>query len=86
VLNYLLSKYQNLTLAFLAGLITGSLQKIWPWKEVIETQIIRGKEYVIWGHPILPAAIDQKFFMAVFMALLGFGAVWVIERLSRGRG
>lgn len=86
VLDYLLSKYQNLTLAFLAGLITGSLQKIWPWKEVIETQIIRGKEHVIWGHPILPATIDPEFFMAVFMALLGFGAVWVIERLSKGRG
>ena len=86
VLNYLLSKYQNLTLAFLAGLITGSLQKIWPWKQVIETQIIRGKEHVIWGHPILPATVDREFFMAVFMAIIGFIAVWAIERLSRGRG
>jgi len=84
VLNYLLSKYQNLTLAFLAGLITGSLQKIWPWKEVIETQIIRGKEHVIWGHPNLPAAMDREFFAAVFLAALGFMAVWVIERMSGG--
>jgi putative membrane protein len=83
VLNYLFSKYQNLTLAFLAGLITGSLQKIWPWKKIIETQIIRGKEHVIWGHPILPATIDREFFMAVFMAIMGFIAVWVIERMSR---
>ena len=30
VLNYLLSKFHNLTLAFLAGLITGSLQKSGP--------------------------------------------------------
>ncbi|MBE9543114.1 MAG: DUF368 domain-containing protein [Proteobacteria bacterium] len=86
VLNYLLSKYQNLTLAFLAGLITGSLQKIWPWKQIIETQIIRGKEHVIWGHPILPATIDQALFMAVLMAVLGFLVVMVIERLSQGRG
>jgi putative membrane protein len=83
VLNYLLSKYQNLTLAFLAGLITGSLQKIWPWKEVIATQIIRGKEHVIWGHPILPTTLDREFYMALFMAVVGFVAVWVIERLSR---
>ena len=85
VLNYLLSRFHNLTLAFLAGLITGSLQKIWPWKQVIETQIIRGKEHVIWGHPILPTAIDQEFFLAAFMALLGFVAVWMIERVSRER-
>jgi len=86
VLNYLLSKYQNLTLAFLAGLISGSLQKIWPWKQVIETQIIRGKEHVIWGHPILPATVDREFFMAVFMAIIGFIGVWAIERMSRERG
>ena len=82
-LNYLLSKFHNLTLAFLAGLITGSLQKIWPWKQVIATQIIRGKEHVIWGHPILPATIDGEFFLAVVMAIMGFVAVWMIERISR---
>jgi putative membrane protein len=82
-LNYLLSRFHNLTLAFLAGLITGSLQKIWPWKHVIATQIIRGKEHVIWGHPILPASIDGEFFLAALMAILGFVAVWMIERMSR---
>ena len=84
VLNYLLSKYHNLTLAFLAGLITGSLQKIWPWKQVVETQIIRGKAHVIWGHPILPASLDQELVMAMIMAIVGFVAVWVIEKMSRG--
>jgi len=83
VLNYLLSRFHNLTLAFLAGLITGSLQKIWPWKHVIATQIIRGKEHVIWGHPILPASIDREFFLAALMAISGFVAVWMIERMSR---
>ena len=82
VLNFLLSKYHNLTLAFLAGLITGSLQKIWPWKQVIETQIIRGKEHVIWGHPILPTSLDREFVMAMIMAFVGFAAVWLIEKMS----
>jgi putative membrane protein len=82
VLNFLLSRYHNLTLAFLAGLITGSLQKIWPWKQVIETQIIRGKEHVIWGQPVLPANLDQEFVIALAMAVLGFVAVWGIERMS----
>jgi putative membrane protein len=72
-----------MTLAFLAGLITGSLQKIWPWKEVIDTQMIRGKLHVIWGHPIIPAAINQEVFIAAGMAVLGFLAVLFIERLSK---
>jgi len=85
VLNYLLKSYHNLTLAFLAGLITGSLQKIWPWKEVLDTQVIRGKVHVIWGQPMMPAAIDQEFFIAVCLAVLGFLVVLVIEGLSRDK-
>jgi putative membrane protein len=64
-------------------LIAGSLQKIWPWKEVLETQVIRGKAHVIWGGPIMPPAVDQAFFMAACLAALGFVAVMVIERLSK---
>jgi len=85
ILNFLLSKYQNMCLAFLTGLIAGSLQKIWPWKEVIATQVIRGKEHVIWGHPALPSSMDGEFLAAIFLAALGFVAVWIIERLSRKR-
>jgi putative membrane protein len=82
VLNYLLEKFHNLTLAFLAGLIAGSLQKIWPWKEVVDTQVIRGEAHVIWGGPILPAAIDQQVLTAAGLAIVGFIAVWIMEWLS----
>lgn len=82
VLNYLLQKYHNLTLAFLTGLIAGSLQKIWPWKEVMAIQVIRGKEHVIWGGPILPPSIDQTFFIAAGLTVLGFVLVLAIEKLS----
>ena len=83
ILNYLLQKFHNLTLAFLTGLIAGSLQKIWPWKEVVETQVIRGKTHVIWGGPSMPPAIDQELLVAVGLVVLGFIAVLVIEWLSR---
>ena len=83
VLNYLLEKYNNFTLAFLTGLITGSLQKIWPWKQVVDTQIIRGKTHVIWGGPIIPEAFDQQVVLAFCLAVAGFLVVLVIERLSR---
>jgi putative membrane protein len=82
VLNYLLQKFHNLTMAFLTGLIAGSMQKIWPWKEVIDTQVIRGKAHVIWGGPIMPPGINQEFFIAAGLAVLGFVAVLMIERLS----
>ena len=83
VLNYLLKKFHNLTLAFLTGLIAGSLQKIWPWKEVIETQVIRGKAHVIWGGPVIPRVVDQEVVTAACLGILGFAAVWIIERISQ---
>ncbi len=86
VLNYLLQRFHNLTLAFLTGLITGSLQKIWPWKQVLGTRQIGDKLQVIWGRPILPAGVDSEVAAAVLLALLGFVVVLVIERLSRQRG
>ena len=81
-LNYLLSRWHGITLAFLTGLMAGAMRKIWPWKEVIDTQIIRGKAHVIWGGPTMPSAINQELIIAAGLAALGFVAVLMIERLS----
>lgn len=83
VLNYMLQKFHNMTLAFLTGLMTGSMLKIWPWKEVLESRIIRGKEYVLSTRNILPESIDSAFFIALSLAVIGFICVLVLERLSR---
>ncbi len=82
VLNYLLQRFHNLTIAFLTGLMTGSILKIWPWKEILETRIIRGKAHVIWGGNILPDSIGGEVVFAAVRAVIGFIAVMVIERLS----
>jgi len=37
LLNYLLKNYHQITMAFLTGLLIGSMSKIWPWKEMVET-------------------------------------------------
>jgi putative membrane protein len=82
VLNYLLQRSHNLTIAFLTGLMTGSILKIWPWKEILETRIIRGKAHVIWGGNILPDSIGEEVVFAAVLAIIGFIAVMVIEGLS----
>ncbi len=84
VLNLLLDRYYNLTLAFLTGLMAGSLPRIWPWKEVVETKIIRGKEHVIQVRNMLPDAIDGAFLLAVGLAVVGFGVVIWLERVAAG--
>jgi len=82
LLNYLLSKWHNLTLAFLTGLMIGSMQKIWPWKEILETIVIRGKEHVIASRNILPQTFDSQLFLAIALIVIGFTSVILLERLS----
>ena len=82
LLNYLLSKWHNLTLAFLTGLMIGSMQKIWPWKEILETKVIRGKLHVLTSRNIFPQTFDGQLALAIVLIVVGFAAVILLERLS----
>ena len=39
VLSFALRKFHDITIAVLAGFMLGSLNKVWPWKETIETYV-----------------------------------------------
>jgi putative membrane protein len=39
ILNYIFSHYKDLTLSILIGIMLGSLRKVWPWRETLETYI-----------------------------------------------
>ena len=83
LLSYVLNKFHRLTMAFLTGLMVGSMPKIWPWKELLETKIIRGKTHVIWGSNMMPETINTEVLIALGLAILGFIIVLIIERLAR---
>jgi putative membrane protein len=54
VLKKILARYHHATMALLIGFIFGSLRKVWPWKEVTASKMIRGKLKVISEVNILP--------------------------------
>ena len=85
LLNYMLKNYHQPTMAFLTGLMVGSMPKIWPWKEVLETKLIRGKAHVIWGSNLMPQTINTEVLVALGLAISGFIIVLIIERLARGK-
>ena len=82
-LNYMLKNYHQPTMSFLTGLMVGSLPKIWPWKEILETKIIRGKAHIIWGSNMMPQTLNTEVLFALGLAVLGFIIVLIIERLAR---
>jgi putative membrane protein len=85
LLNYLLKNFHHLTMAFLTGLMVGSIPKIWPWKELVETRMIGGQAHVIWGSNIMPQGWNSEVLAAIGLAVVGFIAVLLIEGLARDR-
>lgn len=86
LLSWLLKNFHNLTIAVLTGFMIGSLNKVWPWKEVTETMIDRhGEVKTIMEINILPStyeAITQNsslIYPAILLAITGFALIFVIE-------
>lgn len=76
----MLERYENATMAALTGIMCGSMRKIWPWKEVLETRIIQGKEKIISEANVLPQHLDAGFYAALALMVAGFVIVVVIEK------
>jgi len=84
LLGWLLRKYHNLMVAFLTGLMLGSLRKIWPWKDTVESLTDRHGNIVPTVQVnILPAQLNGEVFAAVALMAAGFLVVWVLDRMAR---
>lgn len=85
LLKWLFDHYENLTLAVLTGFIIGSLNKIWPWKEVLESEIINGKLKILAEKSVMPFAFqgDAQLGMAVLMGVIGFLFIVLLEKLAQ---
>jgi len=84
LLKWMFSHYKNITLALLTGFILGSLNKIWPWKKVLETKTFGEKTIVVDDINVLPGAFegDSKLMLAIILAILGFSLIFILERLA----
>lgn len=81
LLSWLLRKYHDMTIALLVGFMIGSLNKIWPWKETLDTILVEGELKPLVEKNILPAISDPgaHFWMAMLMAILGIALILLIE-------
>ena len=82
LLKYILDHYRNSTLAVLTGFIIGALNKIWPWKEVLETLKIEDKILVLKDKSVSPFqyAGDNQLVYAILLATLGFIIIIILEK------
>ena len=81
VLSFLLRRFHNTTIATLAGFMLGSLNKVWPWKETVETYVdSHGHIKPLVEENILP---NTLLWEGIGLMLFGFILVYVLEKISQ---
>lgn len=85
-LNWLFKKYHDVTVAALTGFLIGSLNKVWPWKEVLSTRENSKGEIV----PFIEANVlpnqfheEPQIIGVIILALVGFGLIFGLEKLAK---
>ena len=87
VISWVFEHYHNLTVSLLAGFMLGSLNKVWPWKEVVSYHINSDGEQV----PVVTRSISPTSYFevtgsdsllpeAVIYAAVGILLVIVLEK------
>lgn len=84
LLKWLFNKYENLTLAVLTGFVAGSLNKIWPWKKILDSEQINGKLKIIQEQSVWPTRYegDAQLVWAFLLALIGIITIVLLEKIA----
>ncbi|WP_185154557.1 DUF368 domain-containing protein [Flavilitoribacter nigricans] len=82
-LSWAFKHHRSLTMAILTGFMVGSLNKIWPWRNVIEYRIdSHGEEVPFLEKSVLPAAYDGEPMVlgVIVLVIIGFLIVWFLDQ------
>ena len=92
VLSWMFKHYSQITLATLTGFMLGSLNKIWPWRNVLSTRInSKGVEVALAEENVMPSAyvpfqnaVDDPLVWASLISLIfGFVLVQLLAKFDK---
>jgi putative membrane protein len=89
VVSFMFQRFHNATLAILTGFMLGSLNKVWPWKQVLEYRVnSHGENVPFIEKSVMPATYTEitgqhpQIGLAIALALFGFLLVFALETLA----
>ncbi|MGV6861107.1 MAG: DUF368 domain-containing protein [Putridiphycobacter sp.] len=92
-LKWMFKKYEGVTIALLAGFLLGSLNKLWPWKETLETYTnSHGKVIPIEQKNIFPNTYEalmrepSEWPYALLLCLAGIALILILEKFGKKEG
>jgi putative membrane protein len=81
VLSWLFKKHHDISVAVLAGFMLGSIQKIWPFKEVVSTRVNSHGEVVPFIEKnVLPQSFDASVVGTLFLFAIGVFLVFYLDK------
>lgn len=84
-LNWMFKHHKNLILAVLTGFMIGALNKIWPWKEVLQYRVNHvGEQIPFIERSVFPQNYDgsPQILYAITFAIIGFLTIFLLERIA----
>lgn len=89
LLKWMFKSYEFVTIAVLSGFLLGSLNKLWPWKEVISTRLNSHNEVVPFiEHNVSPFSFESitnlpnHIGLSIGFCILGFLIIFVLEKFG----
>lgn len=83
VLSWLFKNHHDISIAILAGVMLGSVRKLWPWQETIATRInSHGEEVPIVVKNVIPTSLDLTTILTIAIAVIGAFIVLLMYRLQ----
>lgn len=80
-LRWVLHRHYDLTLSILAGLVLGSLSKVWPWKDVMD--VPKGKMILVQEMNVFPLAFTTEVLFVVLFFIAGICLSLCLARFDR---
>ncbi len=89
LLSWTLKRWRDLTLGFLTGLMLGSLNKVWPWKQTLTWRVdSHGQQTPLLEQNLLPGTFgdltgqDPQLLLAIALAAAGILLVLSLEWIA----
>ena len=85
LLKWLFTNHKNEMLIVLTGIMLGSLNKVWPWKETVSTYVdSHGVTKPLLELSVSPFSFngDPKLMLAIVLLIVGFALILFMEKLA----
>lgn len=85
ILTWMFANHKNITFSVLVGFMIGSLNKLWPWKHVIQTTTdSHGTIIPLVEKNVSPMNFegDPQYAFVIFLCITGFALILILERFA----